>query len=221
MFFDQYILPEELTIVSIDLDAELDLLLSPPRPWLFENNDYDPENDDDDDDGIERPVLYRSSSVLEDMKRIINELQPPDEDDEDIDVNNEYNVRCTRCKIALVTAVNLPCKHVEMCNNCASRRINNCCSVCQESITRTERIFLPTDSEGNGYSLRCEICYSNVANIMWTTCNHGLSCKTCAVQVATQDGLGLTTTSKIRCPHCNLEVEGMVEFKLMKHTENN
>ncbi|KAH0535332.1 uncharacterized protein LOC123266835 [Cotesia glomerata] len=199
-FFDKYLLEKELTDMSDRIDAFFAEL--PDASFVFENN---VGNDDDD--------VQRSEAVVNEMQRVIDVLQPADVNAEVIDGNDIYNARCRRYNVAIVTTINLPCKHIESCNNCITRE-NNVCSTCNTLIARTERVFLPNDTEGDGYNLNCEICYEKPTNIMWTTCNHGLNCRRCAVAVIRGKTDNLSTTTKIQCPHCNLRAEGFMEFEL-------
>ncbi|CAG5091017.1 Protein of unknown function [Cotesia congregata] len=236
LFFNNYILPEELTIVSHDLYelrknnyhyfkhyCVLKFLYN-CLSFFFLANEYVPNirNQIDDGDVIEeRPFARRSRSALDEIERIVNELQPTDDDNEVVDGNYLYDSQCSRCKVKLVTTINFPCKHVEMCSGCASGRSHKLCSVCQKTIARTERIFLPTDTEGEGYCLNCEICAEQPVSIMWNACNQGLTCKRCAVRVVTAGNQSrITERTKLQCPHCNIETDGMIEFKLRRKNNN-
>ncbi|XP_044588920.1 uncharacterized protein LOC123268104 [Cotesia glomerata] len=200
-FFDKYLLEKELTDMSNRFDAFFAEL--PDTSFLFENDLG--VNDDDE--------VQRSDDVVNEMQRVIDGLQPADVNVEIIDGNEIFNVQCRRCNIAQVTTINFPCRHIESCDNCITRA-NNVCSICNTLIDRTVRIFLPNDTEGDGYNLNCEICYEKPTNIMWTTCNHGLTCRRCAVAVIREKTNSLTTKTKIQCPHCNVRAEGFMEFKL-------
>ncbi|KAH0552408.1 hypothetical protein KQX54_009622 [Cotesia glomerata] len=136
-FFDKYLLEKELTDMSDRIDAFFAEL--PDASFVFENN---VENDDDE--------VQRSEAVVNEMQRVIDGLQPADVNAEVIDGNDIYNARCRRCNVALVTTINLPCKHIESCNNCITKE-NNVCFICNTLIARTERVFLPNDTEDELY----------------------------------------------------------------------
>ncbi|XP_074113740.1 uncharacterized protein LOC141536864 isoform X1 [Cotesia typhae] len=208
MFFDNYIMPEELAVFCSDLVPFLllDTSLLPQRmnnPEADDGENNDPEN-----------KKKRSNFLLNQMEKIINELRQSDISPEVINGNQKYSAKCRKCTIRLVTTINLPCKHAELCHICNLRRKDYACSICKEFVTRMERVFLPADAEGEGYNLNCEICFMKPVNIMWTTCNHGLSCRRCAVEVVTRKTNTLTTKTELKCPHCNQNAEGFIEFEL-------
>ncbi|KAH0537130.1 hypothetical protein KQX54_000588, partial [Cotesia glomerata] len=174
-----------------------------------------------------RPTL--TEQKVHEMQIIIDNYKSKDPNNVDVaDANQIYNTQCYGCITGLVETINYPCKHVGLCRNCSKNHELNNCIICGAQVEKYEIIHLPRNNEADGYNLQCEICYTLPINIMWQPCNQGHSCERCAVLSLSliknrDDGStvweNLTTDTNVKCPHCNSNSEGFIEFILSRRND--